>query len=709
MARYINSPGVQITEKDLSLRTEIPAGTNVVVPGFAAQGPISEPLLITTTSELESIYGIPTTPAEKYFYYSCKEVLNSPAVLTTVRLPYGAELGTAFSNSYSGLFYPMLSSSASPSVSANWQIGAPKHVTLTSSQYEKLVKGNFEWTATSAASGADITGLSGDIEVEAGFFILNDLQTVINEISEGYYVGFADNSAVFADSPNFDSIKSINSLSATSGSYLSIAGDRIDFALSATTTDSARGVASVSESLEKVGFIGFETTDYQDHLSLGVFKIRRSTSDATLLSLATTEKYLGSFNYNRKQVSPSGGILANSFIEDSVNNSSSTVKMFINPTISKAFNWTFNSTLPTSRVTVLDSAKALYPIGVYTPDTRSTETTKVIGSVPGKLEKALRLLETIEDSTVDVLTDSGLSTIYSTTEEAGTQSFDDEYVVTNVSNLTQNWRAVSHTLIDFAQNVRKDCVALVDPPRSVFISGKDTKVIDAEGNTFTEDIYKPLREVASYESSYSAMYGNWVKVSDIFTNRRLWMPFSAYAAAVYARSDVAANTWAAPAGLNRGMFTCLDLAFNPNQKQRDRLYEMSVNPVVFFSADGFVVWGQKTLQTKPTAFDRINVRRLFLTLERAVQRTMRYFVFEPNTDFTRNRVKNVITPIFEYAKNTEGLYDFLIVCDERNNTPDSIDRNELIVDIYLKPVRTAEFILVNFIATRTGQSFQELI
>ena len=130
---------------------------------------------------------------------------------------------------------------------------------------------------------------------------------------------------------------------------------------------------------------------------------------------------------------------------------------------------------------------------------------------------------------------------------------------------------------------------------------------------------------------------------------------------------------------------------------------------MLFNGDGFAVFGQKTLQNKPTAFDRINVRRLFLTLERAVRRTIKYFVFEPNTLFTRKRVVTTISPVFDYAKATEGLYDFLIVCDERNNTPDSIDRNELIVDIYLKPVRTAEFILVNFIATRTGQDFSELI
>jgi len=383
--------------------------------------------------------------------------------------------------------------------------------------------------------------------------------------------------------------------------------------------------------------------------------------------------------------------------------------MFINPAISQAFNWTYNSNIPTSRVTVLDSAKALFPLGVYTPDTRAIETNKVIGSVPDKLEKALRLLESPENTTVDILLDAGLSTIFAVTEESNTGYFNDETFITTVGNLQQDWRTVADILIDFSENVRRDCMTILDPLRPIFISGKDSKVIEQDGSNFTTNIYTPLKESSAYESSYAAMYGNWVKIPDIFTNRKMWLPFSGYAAAVYARSDAAASTWAAPAGLNRGSFKCLDVAFNPNQKQRDRLYEMSVNPVVFFSGDGFTVWGQRTLQTKPTAFDRINVRRLFLTLERAVQKAMKYFVFEPNTDFTRTRVKNVITPLFEFAKNTEGLYDYLIVCDERNNTPDSIDRNELIIDIYLKPVRTAEFILVNFIATRTGQSFQELI
>ncbi|MHA2031648.1 MAG: phage tail sheath C-terminal domain-containing protein, partial [Candidatus Kariarchaeaceae archaeon] len=151
------------------------------------------------------------------------------------------------------------------------------------------------------------------------------------------------------------------------------------------------------------------------------------------------------------------------------------------------------------------------------------------------------------------------------------------------------------------------------------------------------------------------------------------------------------------------------VAINPTQKQRDLLYRISTNPVRTIPGIGFTIWGQKTLQKKPSAFDRINVRRLFLVLEKATLQIMRFFVFEPNTTFTRTRVVNTLNPIFEVPKNNEGVQDFLIVCDERNNTPATIDNNELIVDIYIKPVRTAEFILVNFIATRTDQDFNELI
>ena len=157
-------------------------------------------------------------------------------------------------------------------------------------------------------------------------------------------------------------------------------------------------------------------------------------------------------------------------------------------------------------------------------------------------------------------------------------------------------------------------------------------------------------------------------------------------------------------------------AFSQNKKEQiailkyrlDSLYQININPIATFADQGIVVFGQKTLLRKPSAFDRVNVRRTFLYLEKVTKSVMNFFVFENNTIFTRSRILNTLIPYYERVKAADGLYDFLIVCDERNNTPEVIDNNELIVDIYLKPVRTAEFIRVNFYATRTDANFEEL-
>ena len=217
-------------------------------------------------------------------------------------------------------------------------------------------------------------------------------------------------------------------------------------------------------------------------------------------------------------------------------------------------------------------------------------------------------------------------------------------------------------------------------------------------------------QFSSQNTSYATVYGNWAQTYDQGLGELVWVPFSGYAAATMAKSDAATFPWFAPAGFNRGLLTtATDIAINPNQKQRDELYKSAINPVAFFPSQGNVIFGQKTLQKKPSAFDRINVRRLFLALERPTKKAAQFFVFEPNTEFTRTRLVNVLTPIFERAKQNQGVYDYLIVCDERNNTPQVIDENKLRVDIYLKPVRTAEFILITFYATRTDANFQEIV
>jgi phage tail sheath protein FI len=263
----------------------------------------------------------------------------------------------------------------------------------------------------------------------------------------------------------------------------------------------------------------------------------------------------------------------------------------------------------------------------------------------------------------------------------------------------------------FAQDARKDHMFIADAPLPIFVQGRNTKTIDRTDTNFASNIYWPLRNVYDpINTSYACVYANCARVNDSASSSQVWVPFSGFAANLMARTDTNFQPWFAPAGFNRGNVAgAVDIALYPKQKQRDQLYKINVNPVAFFPAEGFVVYGQKTLQRQPSAFDRINVRRLFINLETLVRNTVKSFIFEPNTLFTRTQVINTITPFFENAKNTQGVYDYLIICDEKNNTPSVIDDNTLVVDIYMKPTRTAEYILVNFYATRTSQDFNEII
>ena len=698
MARSINSPGVQITEKDLSEYVQATTGTSVYAMGFAAQGPTDEVLAITSVSELEGVYGTPVTAAEKYFHYTSREILNSSARLLTTRLPYGSGAGAGFENDlYSALLYPVASAADS------FVIGQPTHINLNQDEYEAMIQGNVSWSNISSTMSA--ANFTAGAAISAGIVVLNSAQTTINEGYEGYYVALTDNTNIGPDT-DFTSVNTFKSLSA-SNALVTVTDTRLSFDLSGSKEN--LGVGSISEIIESIPTYEFGSEFFKDSLIMTVFKVRSSIYETGTLASSLVESYIGSLDPNKKTITSTG--TQTYFLEDLVNKNSNNVKVFINPAISKRTNWADENTVnPSTSVRVADNNRALYSVGTYVP-TYST-TNKYTGNIGLKVERALALVESTENIDLDVIVDGGLSTI-SAVVSSETAEFDDSVFVRpeSLTVLSTRWKSIFTKFNSFVQNTRKDCMFISDPLRSIFVNGADTKVSSLKEYNFSTSTYIPLKNLYSgIETNYSATYGNWVKVFDVYSDKQVWVPTSGFAAAAFARTDATAQPWIAPAGLTRGVINnVVDIAFNPNQKQRDFLYPISINPVVFFNTDGFVIFGQKTLQTKPSAFDRINVRRLFLTLEKSVQRSLRYFVFEPNTEFTRTRLRNTITPVFELAKNTEGVYDYLIVCDERNNTPDTIDRNELNVDIYIKPVRAAEFILVNFIATRTGQNFQELI
>lgn len=207
-------------------------------------------------------------------------------------------------------------------------------------------------------------------------------------------------------------------------------------------------------------------------------------------------------------------------------------------------------------------------------------------------------------------------------------------------------------------------------------------------------------------SNYAGYYYPWVQIADPDLGGPQWVPPSAIIPSVYSFNDLVAEKWFAPAGLNRGQ---LDMGIQTErlmtQNDRDNLYLKSVNPIATFPRHGLVVWGQKTLQKKQSALDRINVRRLLIAAKRHIAETAKYLVFEQNTVETRTRFINITTPWFEDCRRKQGIYDFRIIIDERNNTPDVVDRNEMRAAIYLKPAKTAEFIIVDFYILPTGAKF----
>jgi len=254
-------------------------------------------------------------------------------------------------------------------------------------------------------------------------------------------------------------------------------------------------------------------------------------------------------------------------------------------------------------------------------------------------------------------------------------------------------------LITIAEN-RKDAVVFASPERSDVAGVADAKSQKDNVIGFFNAIRSSSYVV--FDSGYKYMY-------DRYNDMYRYVPLNGDLAGLSARTDLVADAWFSPAGLNRGIIRgAVKLAFNPTKAQRDELYRARVNPVTTFPGQGTVLFGDKTGLTAPSAFDRINVRRLFITLEKAVATASKFQLFEFNDEFTRANFRNIVEPFLREVQGRRGITDFLVVCDETNNTGEVIDRNEFIAEIFIKPARSINFITLQFIATRTGVSFDEV-
>lgn len=335
-------------------------------------------------------------------------------------------------------------------------------------------------------------------------------------------------------------------------------------------------------------------------------------------------------------------------------------------------------------------------------------------TIAATLESIYDTLSNVDETVIDVVVDAGLSTVANRIKricDLDPEKVKAEYApfwerITSLDHIA-GWKSICAKYITFCSSVRKDCMAVVDAPRNLSVYN-DVKLVSNTKYSIDFDVMPALSYLGGLNSSYCAGYANWASFVDDFSGKTVWLPPSIIANGSIIYTDYNAQYFDAPAGTRRGLVpAAIDVSFNPNARQQDMLYGKSWNYLVNTTADGIVLWGQKTTQTRASAFDRINVRRLFLRLERLTRNAVKPFIFEGNTERLRNRVVDMLTPIYENCKTNGGLYDYQLICDTRNNTPTSIDNKELRLALLLRPTKTSEFLVLSFFALSTGMDFAE--
>lgn len=483
--------------------------------------------------------------------------------------------------------------------------------------------------------------------------------------------------------------------------------------------DSALGETALGlDTVSKDAGTFFESLEIKDdgHLDSNTLKkigvvVYRAFIDpqnGNKINFEAIEAFCGSLDKNAKN--PTTGV--SEFIDTIVNTQSQYINLFSNcfTATSTASSW--------KNVDILAIPPTSFPsLGFYKDMCK--EDIDLASSIYQGIDKVTEKISDINERQIDIIVDAGVSNIAQYLQNVfggGKGHYDPTSVDASGWTLTKDadakvWKTVCQKYNNICQNVRKDCMFIADGLRPLVIKGTQKIIRPSKPtNTLDSNVLPYLKFMTGLNTNYGAGYCNWFEKADDFNGQFFWCPPSIQACGIYIYTDLNANYWDAPAGLNRGVVrTATDCSFSPTPKQAGVIYEKNWNYAINYPEDGIVLEGQKTFQVKPSAFDRVNVRRLFLRLERQAYLVARYYVYEPNNAYTRQRLVDALDPDFKAAKIGGGIYDYKIVCDESNNTSNTIDNNELHVSIALKPTKTAEYIIVSFIALSTGGSFDEVM
>lgn len=403
---------------------------------------------------------------------------------------------------------------------------------------------------------------------------------------------------------------------------------------------------------------------------------------------------------------------ASTFIENVVNTTSNYISIYVSESIADQDADNEESLLSKEKLLYATPSKGVI-LGL---PPSSLEKEIAATTITDTMDKVFKSQSNILGTTIDVVVDAGLSTIYECVK--GTQLEAKELQIlkqqgeelNNPKQGWSGWRNIVKELKQFCEG-RKDCTFVCDSPRFMTLRNQ-RKIVNPNdmSKTVADDILPKIKLISGINTSYGWGYTTWFKIGDAADGTAFWCPPSIFGAAAYIDTRTRWHTWDAPAGMTRGVVSVDDTSFEPDLNARNVIYSNGWNYALTDIQNGITTLeGQKTFQSYTSAFDRINVRSLFLDLERRVFKIARNYIYEPNTADTRQQFVDNITPIFSSTKAQGGCYDYKIICDETLNTPQVIDNNELRVRIGVQPTKTIEFILMEFVASRTGSDWSELV
>lgn len=472
------------------------------------------------------------------------------------------------------------------------------------------------------------------------------------------------------------------------------------------------------ESISRRASMMFPLIDYdgmshfsRDHLKdigVVVFKAFKDSDNNGKVGFQLLESFVGSFDKHARDPVTK----ANRFIDDIVNSQSKCIAMFSN----------IDQKMLANAATLAMSKQPAVSMGFYKVDCR-----KIIDYAQSIMMPLTRMLDNASNRDtlpIDIVADAGMSNIANAayfanaSDPSKLQQIDtdelpniaDSYPTSLGDLRNTGWRAVIKKLDDFVKYTRKDCMFIADGLRSFCLDG-DAKIVrkTCPCNSVTKSIIPKLRSMSGlFDSSYTAGYCNWFYQQDYSSGDYFWIPPSIKAMGTYIYCDTYFQPWSAPAGLTRGVLNdVVDVAFVPSEDEAGKIYSARWNYAMSYPLDGIVIEGHKTFQSKQTALDRVNVRRLMLYLEKQTVRIARWFVYEGNTPYMRQRFVDTLRPVFEDAVRRDGVREYAIKCDDELNTTQVIENNELRCRIAVIPVKTVDYIVLDFIVSRQNASVSE--